>query len=181
MEKETILDVELINKLFISVEDKCKEAIIKKEVPVACLFYNTKNKKIIASSHNLTNKTNNATTHAEINCINYITNELKLNPIIFEDTIVVVSCEPCIMCGYALALINIKAVYFGCYNEKFGGNGSVLNLNKMSTGIKGYPSYGGYFTEKFINILKNFYENGNEKLDETKRHRKLKEEAINQK
>ena len=42
-----------------------------------------------------------------------------------------VSCEPCIMCAYALSLINIKEVYFGCSNDKFGGNGSILSINKL--------------------------------------------------
>lgn len=35
----------------------------------------------------------------------------------------------------------IKRVYYGCGNEKFGGNGSVLQLNDKDFG-RAYPSYG---------------------------------------
>jgi tRNA-specific adenosine deaminase 2 len=34
------------------------------------------------------------------------------------------------MCAAALGKLNIKKVYFGCSNERFGGTGSVLNVHK---------------------------------------------------
>eukprot|EP00126_Sphaerothecum_destruens_P007275 Sdes_comp19777_c0_seq4m11836 len=36
--------------------------------------------------------------------------------------------EPCIMCASALKLVQVKQIYFGCSNLRFGGCGSVLNL-----------------------------------------------------
>lgn len=69
----------------------------------------------------------------------------------------------------------MKKVYFGCFNEKFGGNGSILSLHLKSESIAGYKSEGGFFEEKFINILRKFYTEGNNKLPESKRHRKPKE------
>ena len=41
-----------------------------------------------------------------------------------------VTVEPCIMCASALAQLGIGKVYFGCHNDRFGGCGSVLNLNE---------------------------------------------------
>lgn len=41
-----------------------------------------------------------------------------------------VTCEPCIMCAGALALIKIRKVYFGCKNERFGGCGSILSIHE---------------------------------------------------
>jgi tRNA-specific adenosine deaminase 2 len=38
------------------------------------------------------------------------------------------------MCAYALNLANVKKVVFGCENDKFGGNGSILSLNKFDKG-----------------------------------------------
>ena len=35
------------------------------------------------------------------------------------------------MCAYALNIMKIKNVVFGCKNEKFGGNGSILNVHQM--------------------------------------------------
>lgn len=75
-------------------------------MPVACVFYDIENKKVVCDSHNWTNKTKNATTHAEMNCIDYLTNQLNYTKDDFKRLVVIVSCEPCIMCGYALALIS---------------------------------------------------------------------------
>lgn len=75
---------------------------------------------VILRSHNLTNETKNATDHSEINCINsiYKYNKKKLQEIcknekndkdaneILENCVLFVSCEPCIMCAYALSQIS---------------------------------------------------------------------------
>ena len=37
-----------------------------------------------------------------------------------------VTVEPCIMCAYAIGLAGIKKVYYGCKNERFGGNGGLI-------------------------------------------------------
>ena len=34
------------------------------------------------------------------------------------------------MCAHALNIVGVKNVYFGQYNDKFGGCGSVLNAYK---------------------------------------------------
>ena len=33
------------------------------------------------------------------------------------------------MCAAALSMAGIKRVYFGCHNDRFGGNGSVLSVH----------------------------------------------------
>ena len=43
-----------------------------------------------------------------------------------------VTVEPCIMCTYALNLFKIKFVYFGQFNDKFGGCGSVMGRNNFN-------------------------------------------------
>jgi MafB19-like deaminase len=45
-----------------------------------------------------------------------------------------VTCEPCIMCAAALSLLGIKAVTFGCHNNKFGGTGSILSVHETASG-----------------------------------------------
>lgn len=54
--------------------------------------------------------------------------------------------EPCIMCAYALNIAGIKHVVFGCENDKFGGNGSILSLHRFNREGKGYK----YTIEKGI-------------------------------
>ncbi len=107
--------------------EQCSLSLQRGEVPVGCIFLHFPSKQIIARGHNLTNKTRNATTHAEINCINFIHETLsdenlkkefiekfnldnKIYSVedIFKDCILYVSCEPCIMCAYALSLVSKK-------------------------------------------------------------------------
>jgi tRNA-specific adenosine deaminase 2 len=110
---------------------ECEKALEVSEVPVGCIFLRLPDKKIIARGHNLTNLTKNATTHAEMNCINYLyASDIPDLENLLSQSILFVSCEPCIMCAYSLKEIKIKAVYFGCENDKFGGNGSILSLHK---------------------------------------------------
>lgn len=123
-----------INEYMKEALNECQKALDEGEVPVGCVFVSLDNNEIIVRGHNMTNLTKNATTHAEINCINSIKNDF----IKFQNCVLFVSCEPCIMCAYALSLVSIiiyllleiKAVYYGCENDKFGGNGSVLSLHK---------------------------------------------------
>ena len=45
-----------------------------------------------------------------------------------------VTCEPCIMCGSALRHLGVRAAYFGCLNDRFGGCGGVLSVNNTPEG-----------------------------------------------
>lgn len=102
-----------------------KFALENEEVPVGCVF--VKDQKIIAEGHNLTNIKKNGTKHSEIVAVE---NAKSLNPeLSFENSTVYVTCEPCIMCAEFLSLLKVEKVYFGCYNLKFGGNGSILSLH----------------------------------------------------
>lgn len=87
------------------------------------------------------------------------------------------------MCASALRQFQIRAVYYGCANDRFGGIGGVLNIQsecapssllfvfvfKLSlTACESpsieppYPVFGGIFREEAIMLLRRFYvqENG---------------------
>ena len=168
----------------------CEKAIENGEIPVGCIFVHNESKEILYGSHNLTNKKKNANSHCEINCIKHFEKNLPIKitikknnekeKIIEYESIIdllsnctlFVSCEPCIMCANALNLVHISHVYFGCYNEKFGGNGSIISINKDP--LWPYVSEGGYLEEEAINYLRNFYAVGNAHAPENKRQRKIK-------
>jgi len=57
-----------------------------------------------------------------------LTPEMTQYPL--STTTLYVTVEPCIMCASALRQMGIKEVYYGCANDRFGGNGSVLGVNK---------------------------------------------------
>jgi len=48
---------------------------------------------------------------------------------IFRDTDLYVTVEPCIMCASALRQLRIRAVYYGCSNDRFGGTGGVFSIH----------------------------------------------------
>ena len=91
------------------------------EVPVGCVF--VKENQILARAYNATNRTKNATQHCELVAIAEAGETL-------EGSDLYVTCEPCIMCAEALKLVGVQRVFFGCYNERFGGTGSILALHK---------------------------------------------------
>jgi tRNA-specific adenosine deaminase 2 len=52
----------------------------------------------------------------------------KHPPSILEETDLYVTVEPCIMCASVLRQFRIRAVYFGCLNDRFGGCGGVMRI-----------------------------------------------------
>ncbi|EAS01780.2 cytidine and deoxycytidylate deaminase zinc-binding region protein (macronuclear) [Tetrahymena thermophila SB210] len=181
--KKYSLNEDVINYYMKLAIEQSKIATDKLEVAVGCVMVkftnNNQDHEIVAQSHNKTNQYGNATLHCEINCINEILDKYGQNydeQQIFKQITLFVTCEPCIMCAYSLSLMGIKEVYFGCYNEKFGGNGTILDLNTANYGANTYPSYGGFLEEECKQVLKQFYEKGNLNLDEDKRHRRKKKE-----
>jgi len=91
------------------------------------------------------------------------------SPEIFKTTDLYVTVEPCIMCAGALRQLQIRTVYFGCANERFGGCGSVLRVNQMfllslwrgtecrADGELAYQTFPGLYREDCIMLLRDFY------------------------
>ncbi|SRR6266403_432846 len=125
-----------------------------------------------------------ATRHAELEAIDAILADPSLTPpsllasgaYPLTDTTLYVTVEPCIMCASALRQMGIKRVFYGCANERFGGCGSVLGVNKRyihpihpnatlvtiwySLAHPKHPPFDatdGYCREEAIMILRRFY------------------------
>jgi tRNA-specific adenosine deaminase 2 len=124
-----------------------------------------------------------ATRHAELEAIDAILADPALTPpsllttgaYPLADTTLYVTVEPCIMCASALRQMGIKRVFYGCANERFGGCGSVLGVNKRyipefvqmhsltnwySLAHPKHPPFDatdGYCREEAIMILRRFY------------------------
>ncbi|CAD2098173.1 cytidine and deoxycytidylate deaminase, putative [Plasmodium vinckei petteri] len=91
---------------------------------------------------------------------------------------IVVTCEPCIMCVYALKLVGIKNIYFCCLNERFGGCGSVLSLHEMYDNMNVHYIECKECTNRSINLMKLFYKAGNPSAPDEKRKRPLIEISL---
>ncbi|GAM91473.1 hypothetical protein ANO11243_095240 [Dothideomycetidae sp. 11243] len=127
---------------------------------------------------NGTNATLNGTRHAEFVALSQIIAQYPLS--ILQKTDLYVTVEPCIMCASALRQFRIRAVYFGCLNERFGGCGGVMRLNSDPGVDPPYVVYGGLFREEAIMLLRRFYVQENEKAPEPKpkKNRELKTEIL---
>ncbi|WVQ63772.1 uncharacterized protein L199_001926 [Kwoniella botswanensis] len=131
-----------------------EEALANDEVPVGCVF--VKDGNAIARARNRTNEWRNATLHAELEAIDHL---LPFHPAPLSTITLYVTVEPCVMCASALRQIGIGRVVYGCGNDRFGGCGSVIDVNS-SPRLNTHPAYiaeGGYYREEAIMLLRRFY------------------------
>ena len=127
----------------------------KNEVPVGAIIVNN-NGKIIAKAHNLVEKNNNATCHAEKLVIE---KALKIIGSRFLDHYDIwVTLEPCVMCAGLIKQTRIRRLYYGAEDKKDGAvdNGfRVFSNNKSQRSIE---VYGGISSTKSEQLLKNFFQ-----------------------
>lgn len=121
------------------------------DVPVGAIIL--KDGNIIASAHNLKEKSNDVTAHAEILAIQNA--QKKLGTWHLSECEMYVTLEPCPMCGWAILQSRIKTLYFGSYDNLYGAF-SVLNLNKITNSK--INIYGGILENECDIILKTFFE-----------------------
>ena len=151
--------------------DVAEQALAEGETPVACVL--VLDGQVVARGMNDTNRSLNGTRHAEFLAINDFLDKFPIAKL--AETDLYVTVEPCIMCASALRQYGIRTVYFGCGNERFGGNGSVLSIHSDESLDPAYPSYGGLYRKEAIMLLRRFYiqENGNAPNPRAKGNREL--------
>lgn len=143
-------------------------ALRANETPVACVMVDDSTSKVVSVGYNGTNDTLNGTRHAEFIAIDYILEnyipqdkqgDINYIKAFFNNVVLYVTVEPCVMCASALKQMGIKRVVYGCGNDRFGGNGTVLYVNQdnIDSGTGNYPSYGGILRTEAIQLLRNFY------------------------
>jgi tRNA-specific adenosine deaminase 2 len=163
-----VQDVSLFMKLAL---EQAETALNHEEVPVGCIFLNSLTNEIIASGYNKTNETMNATKHSEIVAIQDAIHTRGLSPSVFEGSTLFVTCEPCIMCADALKKMKISCVFYGCKNDRFGGNGSILSIHEGSYGI-----VSGICEKEAIDLFQRFYDRENDRAPPEKKKRKTKKD-----
>ncbi|VDP51126.1 unnamed protein product [Echinostoma caproni] len=139
------------------------EALKAGEVPIGCVF--VYKGTVIAEGRNEVNSFKNASNHAEIVAIRKLerwclTNNLKLDQILSECD-VYVTVEPCIMCAAALRFVlprQPRSIVFGAKNERFGGCGSVADIDRCPAGPNSALSCtAGVEEARAVSMLKQFY------------------------
>ncbi len=103
---------------------EAKKAFQNLEVPVGAVIVHQN--KVIGRGHNQVESLNDPTAHAEILAIGAASN--YLNSWRLSDASIYVTIEPCIMCAGAIVLTRIHKLFFGAFDPKKGGCGSLYNL-----------------------------------------------------
>lgn len=149
-----------------------EEALKGGETPVACVL--VLDGQVVARGMNDTNRSLNGTRHAEFLAISEFLSKFPAGKM--KQTDLYVTVEPCIMCASALRQYGIRTVYYGCGNDRFGGNGSVLAIHSDKSLDPPYKSYSGIYRKEAIMLLRRFYiqENENAPNPRAKGNRELK-------
>lgn len=95
---------------------EAQKAFDADEVPVGAIV--VCNNKIIARAHNLTERLNDVTAHAEMQAITAAAN--FLNGKYLNECTLYVTLEPCVMCAGALAWAQVGKIVFGASDTKRG-------------------------------------------------------------
>ncbi|KIX95676.1 uncharacterized protein Z520_08796 [Fonsecaea multimorphosa CBS 102226] len=170
---EVLKNLELHQGFMRQAIEVAEEALRGGETPVACVLVHEG--EVVARGMNDTNRSLNGTRHAEFLAIAQFLSKMPASKL--KETDLYVTVEPCIMCASALRQYGIRRVFFGCGNDRFGGNGSVLPVHSDKGLEEGYPSYGGIFRKEAIMLLRRFYiqENENAPNPRAKGNRELKQ------
>ena len=137
------------------MDEAIKEAVRayeEDEVPIGCII--VKDDRIIARAHNNKEKNNDATAHAEMECIRKASR--KLGNWYLDGCELYVSLEPCIMCAGAIVNARIDKVCFAARDPKGGAFGSNLNITEIKK-INHYPEYEFREDREYIKLLKRFF------------------------
>ena len=121
----------------------------KIDVPIGCVI--KKEGQIIAQTHNRRELDNDITAHAEILAIQQAQKLLKSSRL--KDCEMYVTLEPCPMCAWAIIQSGIQTVYFGSYNQQYGG--LISNPLKGAGNLK---IYGGIEEEMCDKMLEEYFE-----------------------
>ena len=129
------------------------------EVPVGAVI--VKYNKIVAKGHNLREKSNDPTSHAEINAIRKASK--KLNSWRLEGATMYVTVEPCSMCAGALLQCRIGRIVYGASDPKGGAIESSLELFKAKN-INHHPEIlGGVLKEECSNLISSYFKSKRQK------------------
>ena len=146
---------------------EAQKAYDQEEVPIGAVVVLTG--EIIGRGHNLREKEQDATLHAEIKAIRQANQHLGSWRL--EDCELFVTLEPCPMCSGAMILARMKKVIFGAFDPKAGTAGTFMNLLQDSRFNHQVEVEQGVLEEECQEILRSFFKGLRE------RNKKRKQEA----
>ena len=147
------LTAELLSELMGEALVEARMAERVGEVPVGAVLYHSGT--IIARAHNLTEQNHDASCHAELLAMR--AGAQKLNNWRLNDSLLVVTLEPCTMCAGAIKLGRVETVVFGAHDPRGGGVGSLYDL--LQDPRTGAPPrvISGVRSDECVAVLREFF------------------------
>ncbi len=132
---------------------EAKYALEEDEIPIGAVIV-MKN-KIIARAHNLTEKLNDVTAHAEMQAFTAAANNLGAKYL--QDATLYVTVEPCIMCAGASYWSQIKKIVIGASDNKRGYSSLTENILHPKTEV-----VKGILEEESKKLMQDFFQSKRE-------------------
>ncbi len=123
------------------------------EVPIGAVL--VRDNQLIAEGYNQSIALQDASAHAEINCIRQA--GLKEKNYRLPETTLYATLEPCSMCAGALIHARIKRLVFAAYDEKAGAVCSVHQLLHSNPRQHRVDWRGGLFETECAQLLSQFF------------------------
>ncbi len=135
--------------------NEAKKAYRDDEVPIGAVV--VKDGMVISKAHNLREKKQSSTAHAEVLAIEKACK--KLGSWRLDGCVLYVTLEPCTMCIGASILARVDGVVYGAKDPKGGSLGSLYDISLIK-GLNHYPwIVSGVCEEKSASLLKEFFRN----------------------
>lgn len=132
-----------------------RQAMAQGEVPVGAVITHHHTGAIIASAHNLVEREQNCTAHAEMLAITQA--QAYLGSKSLADCDLWVSLEPCAMCAGAIAHARIRRLYYGAEDKKGGAVDNGAHLFNQATVHHRPEIYGGLSAKIAGQLLSDFF------------------------
>ena len=152
---------------------EAQKAYDQAEVPIGAVV--VLNGEIIGRGHNLREKEQDATLHAEIKAIRQANQHLGSWRL--EDCELFVTLEPCPMCSGAMILARMKKVVFGAFDPKAGTAGTFMNLLQDSRFNHQVEVEQGILEDECKEILQQFFKGLRERNKQRKQEAKQAQQS----
>ena|ERR1700741_2902246 len=129
---------------------EARKAFEAEEVPIGAVIVGEN--KIIARGHNLTERLNDVTAHAEMQAITSAANHIGGKYL--NDCILYVTIEPCPMCAGALYWSQVSKIVYGAKDEKRGFSKNATNMLHPKTQV-----VSGVLEEPCAELMRSFFKN----------------------
>jgi tRNA(adenine34) deaminase len=135
--------------------DEARAALAHGDVPVGAVVARADTGEVLARRHNEREHLGDPTAHAEILALRdaaRVTGGWRL-----DESVLVVTLEPCPMCAGAAVAARVAAVAFGTTDPKGGALGTLYDLSADPRLNHAFPVEGGVRAEESAALLHDFF------------------------